>query len=266
MRSDLLNVTDIERRFGVIDKKQATCSDHGDYVAVVLKHSAEPSGCPKCAELRQKALEQAEREEQKARNAAARLERKLGSTMIPKRFQGRTFDGYQVEPGNEKQARALRICRDYADNFDIHFAAGRCLLLLGKPGTGKTHLAAAIACQIARCTGHTAVYRTIGGILQYIKGSYGDSDYSEADAFASLVEPSLLIIDEIGATKPSEFELAVLFQIINGRYEEQKPTVIVSNLEADELAPAIGERCIDRLREGGGKAVPFVWQSARSGL
>ena len=100
--------------------------------------------------------------------------------------------------------------------------------------------------------------------LMLSDGVQSDSE-REAQAFAALVTPHLLVIDEVGATKPTEFELATLFNVINGRYEQQKPTVIITNLKPSELAEAIGERCVDRLREGGGIAVKFEWASARKG-
>lgn len=263
MRSDMLNIADLERRFGVVAKQPAVCTEHGEYAAVITRHNDKPSGCPKCAEIRQAEQDKADREALSAKLAADRLARKLGSSLIPKRFQERDFDGYRVEtPG---QRRALDTCREYAENFDANYAAGRCLLLLGKPGTGKTHLAAAIAGHVMRLGGATAVYRTVSGLLQYVKGSYDrDSGYSEAQAFLSLVEPDLLILDEIGATKPTEYEQATVFAVINGRYEEQLPTVIVSNLGPKELPAALGERCMDRLREGGGKALVFDWESVRA--
>lgn len=260
----LSEITDIERRFGVTAKQPATCEKHGQYTAMLTKHSPEPSGCPVCAAERQAEQDRIDRQAEAARNAAARLERKLGATLIPKRFQARTFDGYKAE--TPKQIRALTVCREYAEGFQSNYDAGRCLLLLGKPGTGKTHLASAIAAHISRTTSHAAVYRTVSGILQFVKGSYGESDYTEAEAFAGLIEPGLLIIDEIGATKPTEFEQAVLFQVINGRYEEQKPTIVVSNLMPTELPAVIGERCVDRLREGGGIALVFDWPSMRASL
>ena len=74
-----------------------------------------------------------------------------------------------------------------------------------------------------------------------------------------------VILDEIGASKekPSDFELATLFTIINSRYEEMRPTVIVTNLPPKELPAAIGDRCVDRLRENGGIVLGFDWESAR---
>lgn len=260
-----LQVDDLGRRFGVVAKQLAQCAEHGEFASIVSRHSEKPSGCPACAEIRQREQDQADQLAAHTKNATAMLQRKLGSAMVPKRFAGKTFGQYSaVLPA---QKRNLAKCQSYADNFAEHQQAGRCLLLLGKPGTGKTHLAAAIAWQVMQCTEATAVYRTVGGILQYIKGSYDSSaGYTEAEAFATLVKPSLLIIDEVGATKPTEFEQATLFAIINGRYEELRPTVVISNLMPEELPAVLGERSVDRLREGGGIGLVFDWASVRKDL
>lgn len=264
MRSEAINLTvdPLEARFGVVSKQLANCAEHGDYAAIISKHREAASGCPACAEIRQRAQDLEDQSALMAKIAAERLQNKLGSALIPRRFADKNFAQYVAK--TPAQQKALTTCREYAESFLDHFEAGRCLLLLGKPGTGKTHLAAAIAWQVMTQSSATAVYRTVGGILQYIKGSYDSrAEYSEAEAFASLVKPSLLVIDEVGATKPTEFEQATLFAIINGRYEDQRPTIVVSNLMPAELPPVLGERSVDRLREGGGIALVFDWQSAR---
>lgn len=265
MASNAVNLTvaPLEAKFGIVAKELAVCEQHGEYAAIISRHREGPSGCPACADALQRQQDEERIAAERVKNAADRLANKLGAALIPTRFRDRSFEGYKAtEP---KQIKALTICREYAENFGEHFDAGRCLLLLGNVGTGKTHLATAIANHVMLNSAATAVYRTVGGILQHIKGSYDrESGYSEADAFAAYTKPSLLIIDEVGATKPTEFELASLFNIINGRYEEQLPTIVISNLPAGELSGALGERCVDRLREGGGIAVGFDWVSARA--
>lgn len=263
----ILEISGIEQRLGVIGKDAALCEKHGDYAAIKRKDKVTGevaiSGCPTCAEELRREQEASEQNAIAHQAARQEVERRLNAALIPSRFRDRTFESYiATEP---KQVKALNVCREYAENFAEHYKAGRCLLLLGNVGTGKTHLATAIANHIMHTSTATAVYRTVGGILQHIKGSYDrESGYSEGDAFAAYTKPSLLIIDEVGATKPTEFELASLFNIINGRYEEQLPTVVISNLPAGELSGALGERCVDRLREGGGIAVGFDWVSARA--
>jgi DNA replication protein DnaC len=248
------------------EKFSGDCEQHGAFagtISTILGRTFR-TGCPQCSEIR-KQQEAAAEHAEVARQAQERAQRKLGAALIPARFVGKSFADYLAT--TPAQDKALRICSEYAANFADNAKVGRCLLLLGKPGTGKTHLAASIANHIVTHTSSTAVYRTVGGILQYVKGSYDRaSEYSEAQAFDSLTKPHLLIIDEVGATKPTEFELATLFQIINGRYEELRPTVVVSNLQAAELVAALGERCVDRLREGGGIAVTFDWKSARKAV
>lgn len=265
MTSDLsLAICDLETKIGVIRKERAECETHGAYVSTWSKHRDGASGCPACADAVRKVAEEAERQAVNKRMAEQRLERRLGAALIPPRFQGKNFEDYRVVTNSQR--RALETCRDYVNNFPVNLEEGRSLLLLGKVGTGKTHLANAIAGYVIVQHGCTAVYRTVTGIMQYVKGSFSNgAGYTETDAHEALISPDLLIIDEVGATKPTEFEQATIFNIINGRYEQCRPTIVISNLMPEELPAAIGERCVDRLREGGGKALVFDWASARKG-
>lgn len=242
------------------------CEQHGPYAGTIsyILGREFPSKCPEC--LRIKSEEDAARQKQQDDMAKQlKLSQKLGGAAIPARFSDRSLESYQASTA--RQEKALGICRDYAEGFAEHRKSGRCLMLMGLPGTGKTHLACGIANYLIRETEFSAAYRTVGGMLIEIKASYDrNSERSEAQVMAALTLPSLLVLDEIGATKPSEFELATLFAVINSRYEQGKPTLIVSNLPPKELAGAIGERCVDRLREGGGIVVGFDWESKRGEL
>lgn len=253
-------------------KEDRSCDIHGGYIANLYSFGGRlhESPCPICFELQLKKEQEEERErmakERRDAKIAAeqrQLEEKTGAARIPKRFQNKTFADYIAE--TPQQQRALEACRDYAHNFSDNLAAGRCLILSGNVGTGKTHLAAAIADYIVRETEYTAVFRSLHSILQAIKSTYGsDAGATESEVLQLFTDPDLLIIDEVGATKSSEFELATIFAIINTRYENNLPTVVITNLEAAELKNAIGDRCTDRLREGGGRAIAFNWESKRA--
>lgn len=239
------------------------CDQHGEFDGklTVLFGRELKSRCPVCAELQKAGQEKRDKVQESIRRSIE-LAEKLGSAAIPKRFSDRSFESYRAE--TDRQKTALQVCQDYAENFKDYFSGGRCLMLMGRPGTGKTHLACAIANHIVRETGGLAVYRTVGGLLIDIKASYSrENGASESMVMSGLCSPELLILDEVGATKPSEFELSTLFAIINKRYEHGYPTMIVSNLPPKKLAEAIGDRCVDRLREGGEIVVGFDWESKR---
>ncbi|MFJ7312541.1 ATP-binding protein [Pseudomonas sp. NPDC098747] len=241
------------------------CENHGAFdqkVFSVLGRDLK-TGCPECVRLTRERAEESARQN-RALESRIIMERKLGSALIPKRFADKTFGDYIAITAEQKEA--LRICRKYAEKFSEIAESGRCLLLLGKPGTGKTHLSAAIANEIMAKSSATAAHRTVGAVLHAIRATYDRvSEQSESQILTGLISPSLLILDEIGASKErtSDFELTTLFSIINGRYEERRPTIIVSNLAAKAIPAAIGERCADRLREGGVIVVPFEWESQR---
>ena len=69
---------------------------------------------------------------------------------------------------------------------------------------------------------------------------------------ASFIRPDLLILDEVGVQFGSETEKMILFEIINGRYEQLKPTIVINSNLRRALTDYLGERVVDRLREGGG--------------
>jgi len=97
-----------------------------------------------------------------------------------------------------------------------------------------------------------------------IKETYSrSSDKTEKQVLDKLRTVDLLILDEVGVQFGTETEKILFYQIINGRYENVLPTILISNLDEKRLSEYIGERCIDRLREGGGAVIAFGWESYR---
>ncbi|WP_256578670.1 ATP-binding protein [Pseudomonas sp. B28(2017)] len=143
------------------------------------------------------------------------------------RFWRFTIEHFTVS--NLAQQIALDACTDYVDNFSKHRRVGRCMLLLGTVGTGKTHLAIASANHLINECMVKAIYRTVGTLIGEIRATFNDrSGESEAHILREVIGADLLVLDEVGATKQSEFELATRFSI-NGCYVQCRPTIIVSN-------------------------------------
>lgn len=240
-------------------ERPATCETHGDYVSFCHFRNTW-FGCPHCREIKNTAMRQREeRMEQQQREL--RYKSAIGTAGIPERFRDRTLETYL--PNSEKQERVLAYCRGYADGFDEIIKTGRSIMLLGSPGTGKTHLSIGIAMEIMR-HGKTAVFTTASRLLRSIKDTYSKHcEITESQAIAVFTTCDLLIVDEVGVQRGSEYEKDMLFDVINERYENTRPTIILSNLTIAGVREYLGDRVYDRMRENGGKAFVFDWDSYR---
>jgi DNA replication protein DnaC len=185
----------------------------------------------------------------------------LKKAAIPPRFADRRLENFV--PHAQGPANALKIATDYADGFEDVLKTGRSLILCGGVGAGKTHLAVGIAHRVI-AMGRIAVFTSVLGAIRSVKETYSKgSQITEAQAIDNLTKPDLLILDEVGVQFGSDTEKMILFEIINGRYEKLRPTIVISNLAKEPLTEYLGERVVDRLREGGGRMVIFDWPSYR---
>lgn len=236
------------------------CEQHGEFVAKC--HIGKMwSKCPVCAE-EVKRQEQERKEQERAQARARQWQERLGHSGIPLRFHDRTLSGYEAKSAD--QQAALDFAKEYALGFEQVQKTGRGAIFVGRPGTGKTHLAVGIGLYAMRKFHARVLFMTVQRAIRSVKDTWmKGAQQSESDAIAALVEPDLLILDEVGVQFGSEFERNTLFDVLNERYELRKPTIFLSNLASDELADFLGERVMDRLREDGGRVIPFGWDSYR---
>lgn len=246
--------------FGPPETRPAVCDRHGAFESRKVFGTVW-SKCSKCAEEAQ-AEERRRQAEQAAENNRRAWETKIGRAGIPERFRDRDLSSYVAK--TDGQQRALKFAQSYSKGFDKVARSGQSALFIGKPGTGKTHLAIGIALHVMREHKRNALFLTVMRAIRGIKETWRkDSEMSEADAIEDLVFPDLLILDEVGIQFGSDAEKLLLFDVLNERYERRRPTLMLSNLTAPEVAAYLGERVMDRLREDGGQVVVFDWASHR---
>ena len=216
------------------------------------------------AEAERKAEEQAAREREAALKMRLRVAEIIGNSGMSTRFLRRTFDTFQITRENQK---ALRVCKMYADNFRekqprYNPDPGRNgLFITGPKGTGKTHLAAAIANQLME-EGTAVICMTMIDLLDRIKQTYEKQKQwgaSEGSVLNTYKEVPLLIIDDMGKEPATEWAVSKIYAIINARYEAYLPTIITTNYSDSELVRRLtpkdtgdsttADATIDRLRE-----------------
>ncbi len=247
-----------------------TCSvaGHGSFVNALMEQfdgSWLANGCPRCnwAALNTDPVDSDSYKAAKARRSADRLNTALVASGITPRFRDCTLESFITGAESEK-VRALARCQTYVECFEDNYRDGRSMILSGNVGTGKTHLASAMAQAVIRQYGARALIVSVAEIVRVAKGTMArGATYTEADVIAELAAADLLLVDEVGAQRGSEYEIGLLHEVIDRRYQLVVPTVVISNLLIDDLKAYIGERALDRLRQGGGKAVGFTWESAR---
>lgn len=164
-----------------------------------------------------------------------------------------------------------KIAKRYADTFKERYANGEGLYIEGTNGTGKTHLAAAIALQLLN-EGIPVICKTSSDMFMDIKKAYDGGDLSEAQVLNIYKTADLLIIDDLGKEQCSDWSMSTLYSILNDRYEDMKPVIVTTNYGAEDLVRVLTPRgydngkivaIISRLRETS-TAITMAWADCRS--
>lgn len=236
------------------------CETHGAYESkrVYFGHKILTDlGCPQC-KAEALAKEQKEEAEAEARRAADRMRVKIqkatARSCIPAEYIGKTFENFAIH--SENQRDAFYLARRFVTGWKKAKAGGYGLLFFGSPGTGKTHLACAII--QALIVEDAGVYVRAADIIMAVRATWrGQGERSEAAVIEGYSTVPLLVIDEVGVQAGSENEQQILFNIIDTRLSENRPTIFITNLTPDAFSRCVGERLADRIRS---KCVPYFFK------
>lgn len=253
----------LRERLHDLGEREAACAQHGSYISTGRRFFSREiwSQCPTCISEEEEAMQSEQR-----RRASERLERErqeaIGQACIPPRFQDRSFAAFVAD--EPAKLHALTVCRDFVEQFDAYAAKGSGLILAGLPGTGKTHLAASSMLELL-ARGRWVQYLTCMGLIRMIRETWrADSTKTEREVLSLLGKRiELLVIDEVGVQYGTDGEKTILFEVLDRRYSEMRPTILITNQNKVGFQEFVGERVHDRLRQTH-TWVPFPWSSYRT--
>src|SRR5688500_17990987 len=152
--------------------------------------------------------------------------RMLDEARIPPRYRRCELEGFVTYP-NEKLLRAVRQAQRFADEFP---ATQKGLCLIGPPGIGKTHLAVAVLRRVILTRGARGLFYDTRDLLRVIRSTYNPLvRAAEMDVLRPVMDADLLVLDDLGAEKTSEWVEETMNLIVNTRYNERRHTIFTSN-------------------------------------
>jgi len=231
------------------------CRMHGEFTATLNRRVFPPgathwwSQCQKCD-----AYMQAEADEVHSAATArdvvsggdSKLKHDLMVAGVPPRFMDSSINNYSdlKTPGQKTAKRRIRQwCKDMAH----HIGRGSNIVMRGKFGTGKTHLAVGMIREVVSNRG-TALYIKETDLVAMMQGTYGGNG-TRKQVVDDMLAPDILVIDEAGRKRDTEDAKMVIADIIDARYLEKKSICIVTNSDRAAFITAIGSHAMDRIME-----------------
>ncbi len=179
---------------------------------------------------------------------------RLAAARIEPRYRKCSLDTFRID--SDSQVEAVRKCRSFIERFPN---VERGLLFMGLPGSGKTHLATAVLKEVIARTGATGLFADVRDLLRKIRDTYNPVVKStELDVIRPVMDAQILVLDDIGAEKITEWVDETMTLIVTTRYNRNLPTIFTTNhLDkefdphslADSLMERVGARIHSRLHE-----------------
>jgi DNA replication protein DnaC len=232
---------------------QRNCDRHGAYMAagrhyVKLRRDIW-SGCPTCTDVAHRAAVQANRQremQEREQRRQGMVAEAIEHAAIPERFKTRSLDNF--EPRTEQQKVVLELARRFVAGWEQTARAGRWLVFAGEPGVGKSHIAIAIL--RALMPTHVGQYITCMGMIQAVRATWGrNATTDESQVLRHFGTTPLLVVDEIGVQYGTDGEHTIIFDVLDRRYRDMRPTILLTNQDVEGFKGFIGERLYDRMKE-----------------
>ncbi|AZU97831.1 P-loop containing nucleoside triphosphate hydrolase [Vibrio phage LP.2] len=257
-------------------KAKSVCEKHGEYehryMPMFNNKFMESSACVKCIKEEEEAKRKADDERLKGQKAHAIADSKSWSGVSKRQSRFKFSD---LDSSTEKQEKITSRVKRWCEEFQDDKNKVPSMIMTGKVGTGKTLLASCainhlIESNITR--GESMYYAPLNrykiiklvDMVRMLKDTWRrDSDKSEIDLLRHLSKLDILVIDEVGMGFESDTEKMFVFDVIDGRYQNELPTILISNLNMEGIKNSIGDRAVDRLRDGGGILLGLDWESYR---
>lgn len=191
---------------------------------------------------------------------------RIENSAMGKLIEKQSFDNFDLsyysydEKVLERMTAILAMAKNYVRDFDKKRGN---LLLIGKTGTGKTHISTAIARELIY-QGYDVIYDSAQNIISDFEADRFRSNYGKEESKAEkYLNCTLLIIDDLGTEFQNAFTVSTLYNLLNARQNSGLATVISTNLSAKELEKTYADRIYSRIIGAGTKVLPFEGKDRR---
>ena len=190
----------------------------------------------------------------------------IASSGIGNLIEKQSFDNFDLNwyLGDDEAYKCMKANLAAAKNYVKNFSKKKDnLLLIGKTGTGKTHISTAIAREIITL-GYDVIYDSTQNIISDFESDKFRNGYSQYEPKSEkYLECDLLIIDDLGTEFSSQFTVACLYNLLNTRLNRGLATIISTNLSSDELTQKYEDRIYSRIVGSGCRVLVFKGKDKR---
>ena len=168
----------------------------------------------------------------------------LAGARIPKRYEHCELSNFEFEGPHRHLALARMAASKFVEEYPLENSG---LLLIGSIGVGKTHLAVGIIKELILSKGIACLFYDYRELLKEIQNSYNDSvKATELEVLRPVFETEILVLDELGAVKPTEWVWDTVSLILNTRYNDNRTTIITTNYPDDAARETAGTSELSR--------------------